>query len=422
MLNNLSIEAVRASRFTERFRHPLYDSYCFSRIPATTASLLGASTGGTLPPSTLYGMECTYDKVVLFFIDAFGWTYFERYQDRYPFLQRIINDGVVSMLTSQFPSTTAAHVTTMHTGQRVDESGVFEWYYYEPKLDAVIAPLLFSYAGTKSRNQLSGVIDPRELFPTDTFYKQLRANGIKSYIFQSRLFTPSPYSDVVYDGAFAVVPHMTLSEALTNLRHSLVTERNKAYFFLYHADIDTVAHQYGPDSAQFEAEIDAFFIQAERFIQSCQGACGKTIFLMTADHGQMQVDPRTTIYLNRDIPESSSWIRCNARDEMLVPAGSPRDLFLYIKPEYKDEAETKLRTALANKADVYRCEQLMQNGMFGDAPGTMLRSRMADLVILPYAGESVWWHEENKFVMKSIGHHGGLSPEEMEIPFLALPL
>lgn len=422
MINHLSVETVRASRFTERFRAPLYDSYCFSRIPATTTSLLGASTGGELPSSTLNGLERTYDKVVLFFIDAFGWAYFEKYQDRYPFLQRIVDEGVASMLTSQFPSTTAAHVTTIHTGQRVDKSGVFEWYYYEPKLDTIIAPLLFSYSGTKSRDQLTGIIDPRELFPTDTFYQQLRANGIKSYIFQSKSYTPSPYSDIVYDGAYAVVPHTTLSEALTNLECALVGEREKAYFFLYHADIDTIGHQYGPRSPQFEAEVDSFFILAERFIQSCRGACGKTLFLMTADHGQMHVDPRTTIYLNRDVPGSSSWIRRNAHNELLVPAGSPRDLFLYVKPEYQDKAEARLRTALTGKADVYRCDQFMQDGMFGDTPGELLRSRMADLVILPYDQESVWWYEENKFVMKSCGHHGGLSPEEMEIPFLALPL
>ena len=55
---------------------------------------------------------------------------------------------MVEKLTAQFPSTTAAQITTIHTGQTVGEHGLFEWNYYEPVLDAVIAPLLFSFAGS----------------------------------------------------------------------------------------------------------------------------------------------------------------------------------------------------------------------------------------------------------------------------------
>ena len=41
-------------------------------------------------------------------------------------------------------------------------------------------------------------------------------------------------------------------------------------------------------------------------------------------------------------------------------------------------------------------------------------SRAGNLVILPYRYESVWWYEKNKFEMRFYGHHGGLTPQEME--------
>jgi hypothetical protein len=39
---------------------------------------------------------------------------------------------------------------------------------------------------------------------------------------------------------------------------------------------------------------------------------------------------------------------------------------------------------------------------------------VGNLVILPYAYESVWWYEKDKFEMRFRGHHGGLTPQEME--------
>ena len=150
MINLTSLEKVEAALFSKQFRKPLYDSYCFSNIPGTIERLLCGDTHlKTLPSDVLSGFQEPYDKVILFFVDAFGWRFFNQYKDKYPFIQRVIKEGTASKITSQFPSTTAAHVTTIHTGQRVDESGVFEWFYYEPKVDAVVSPLLFSFAGKK---------------------------------------------------------------------------------------------------------------------------------------------------------------------------------------------------------------------------------------------------------------------------------
>jgi hypothetical protein len=49
-------------------------------------------------------------------------------------------------------------------------------------------------------------------------------------------------------------------------------------------------------------------------------------------------------------------------------------------------------------------------------------TRVGNVVILPYQYETVWWYEGGKFEMHFQGHHGGLTPEEMEIPLLLLAL
>jgi hypothetical protein len=425
MINSNSLVKVGASGFSKHFRKPLYDSYCFSNIPGTIEKLLcGDTTLQTLPDDTPGNSEKSYDKVVLFFVDAFGWCFFDKYKDRYPFLQQVINQGVASKLTSQFPSTTAAHVTTIHTGQRVDDSGVFEWFYYEPKVDAMIAPLLFSYAADKERDTLkSSGVEPREIYPTSSLYQRLAKRGVRSYLYQSKEYTPSSYGEVVTAGVDSVLPFSTLSEAFTELRRDVTEENGKGYFYIYFSPIDSIGHQYGPSSPQFEAEVDTFFTALERlFWEPVTGKCGNTLLLMTADHGQVDIDPQTTVYINREIFEVTSWMKTNKKGEPLIIGGSCRDLFFYVKDKHITEAQEKLAWLLKGKAEVYRVDDLLEQGFFGDKPSELLKSRIGNLCILPYDHESIYWWEQGKFEQNFYGHHGGLTPAEMETILLALPL
>ncbi len=94
MLNQNSISAVNNSHFSRSFRKPLYESYCYANIPGTLEKVLTGSTDlTTLPTDTLLQSDKTYDTVVLFMVDAFGWRFFDRYQDQYPTLKRFITDG-----------------------------------------------------------------------------------------------------------------------------------------------------------------------------------------------------------------------------------------------------------------------------------------------------------------------------------------
>src|SRR5947209_3802219 len=134
MIDQASVEAVDNAVWGDHFIRPLYDSYCFSCIPELVLSLFGASNGGDVQARLLGPLAGRYDTVILCLVDAFGWRFVQKYGARYPFLRRILADGYVTKLTSQFPSTTAAHVTTIHTGLPAGESGVYEWFYYEPAL------------------------------------------------------------------------------------------------------------------------------------------------------------------------------------------------------------------------------------------------------------------------------------------------
>jgi len=408
------------------FIKPQYESRCFSNIPQTVKALLTGSERPSLPPEVFGRLPQKYETVIVFFADSFGWRFFEKYGDDYPFLQHLTRRGVVSRLTSQYPSTTPVHVTTIHTGLPPGQSGIFEWQYYEPQLDTIITPLLFSFAGTMKRDTLKPTgIDPKKLYPTGTIYQELKRHGITSYLFQHRDYTPSTFSDVVFAGA-EVRPYKTLPEALANLGDLLARPRSTSYIFVYYDPIDTICHTYGPDSPQAEAEIDTFLTVMDRlFRQKLAGRLKNTLFMMIADHGQMAVDPETTIYLNLR-PEFSGleqYFKTNRKGELIVPGGSPRDMFLYIKEGLLEEARAFLARRLAGRAEVWPVPEMIEQGFFGPPPiSPAFLGRVGNLVILPYANEAVWWYEKDKFEQNMYGHHGGLTPEEMEIPIFLYDL
>jgi predicted AlkP superfamily pyrophosphatase or phosphodiesterase len=419
MLNAESITTVDQSCFGKYFTKPLYDGYAFAQIPNTLRSLLTGGTYRGIPFAGRSDLIDRYDTVILFFIDAFGWRFISRYSD-HPFLKRISETGLINKLTSQFPSTTAAHVTTIHTGLPVGESGVYEWFYYEPQLDAMISPLLYSFAGDEERDTLkSSGIDAHQLFPTRTIYQQLADHGVRSFIIQDHRYTFSPYTQVVTDGA-TLVPYRTFPEALASLYEHMQIQEQPTYYFLYYDRIDSVCHQHGPNSLQLEAEIQVFLDTMESiFEREMSRVNGKTLFLMTADHAQVEIDPATTFYLNSEIPELLPLLRCNRAGKILAPGGSPRDIFLYVKPGELEATVGLLKHHLKSRAEICATAELLKSGFFGSSPPSKtFLDRLADLVILPYAHESVWWYEKGKFEQTYYGSHGGLTPAEMETVLL----
>jgi predicted AlkP superfamily pyrophosphatase or phosphodiesterase len=211
------------------FIKPRYDKNGFAGIPDRLKTAFASGS---------------YDAIVLFLVDGFGWRFFERFQDA-PFLKRIAKQGRIEKLISQFPSTTAAHLTTIHTGWNVGQSGVHEWIYYEPLVDAMIAPLLFSYSGLWERDLLkSAGVSPSLIYPRGVFYPELKTMGVKPYVFGIREYTPSTYSSAVMEGA-ELRAFKTFSEALINVGLLLGQLTQPAYIYLYFDRIDTLGHEYG---------------------------------------------------------------------------------------------------------------------------------------------------------------------------------
>ena len=388
---------------------PRYDEGGFAALPATVARLLGAGEGGVV----LDGLPARARHVVLVLLDAFGWRFFTRHGD-HPLLRRM---QAVVPLTTQFPSTTTAHVTTLHSGQAVGEHGLYEWNVYEPSLDALITPLLFCYAGDGARDTLLRAgVDPGLLrSPAPTLYERLAQVGVASHVFAPASFTPSTYDGVLARGA-QLHPMAGLSAGLASLAATLHAAPEPAYTYLYWDAVDSIGHEYGPSSPQFAAAAQRSLDALEAGLQALPEG---TVVLLAADHGQVDVDPATTVYVNEAWPGILDLLARGSRGRVLAPAGSARDLFLHCRPEAVDEVVDGLARLLGERATVHRVADLVAAGWLG-AVGERLRARLADVCVLPGPGETVWWRERHRFDMRFRGHHGGLSEEEAQTQVAAL--
>ena len=389
-------------------RTPERGRRCFDQLPATIERLLtGATTGPALDEPLLRGR---FARVALVFLDGFGWTFLQR-QGSHPLVRRASSDGLVAQLTSQFPSTTTAHVTTIHSGLPVAEHGVYEWHVLEPTLNRLITPLLFSFSGDGRRETLVGLLDPEDVFPAESLHERLGAAGIRSSVAQPRPIARTSPSRVLLRGT-NVLPFSGPEEGLAAVAAALAaTDTSHAHVYL--PDIDALMHAVGPD----DRAVDLAFAEALTAIEHAPFPSG-TLVLLTADHGMSPVDPARTVYINHVWPEVTAHLETGADGKPLAPAGSCRDLFLHVLDGHVDEVCDRLGERLDGIADVVAVETLVADRVFA-APSQRLQARLADVVVLPLYGEAVYWHEPGRFVQDLHGQHGGLSAQEMEIPLLA---
>jgi len=388
---------------------PLPDGYTFAALPATVERLLLGRGDGGLPRAALGDAPARVERVVFVLLDAFGWRFLDRHADRHPLVRRFLDEGTVAKLTTQFPSATPAHVTTLHTGRPVGEHGLYEWNLYEPTLDAIVTPLMFSFAGDPQRDTLRDAgADPRALYPTRTLYRRLADAGVRCVAFQPDTFAPSTYDGVVLDGA-DLCPYATLDDAFAGLADALRTQPAPVYAYVYIDTLDAVGHHHGPSSAAFDAEATRCLDAIDRALPTLPEG---TLLLLAGDHGQIEVDPARTRFVNQLWPGIRARLRHDGRGRPLAPAGSARDLFLHTAPGAQEHVVAVLRDLLGAAAEVHATDDLVAEGLFAAPPGPRLRDRLGDVCVLPAPGETVWWRERGRFGMRFRGHHGGLTTAE----------
>jgi hypothetical protein len=400
---------------------PLYAGYSFGNIPDTIEFLLtGTKRGPLLPPDCFGGSYPEPRKVVLFFVDSFGWEFWQRYHRRFRTTSRVVRKGTLTPISALFPSTTAASVATINLGVLPAVHALYEWSIYIPAYGEVIQSLAFAPLGKRMPDAcLSKGYDPAAMLTVhETVHQRLARRGVRSIQFTHSNYAEGAFTRVASAGA-EVVPHSTLAEALVQLKEALLEVEGKALLGFYWAAIDTIAHTYGPGTPHHAAEIAGFWRTFDEVMRGIDSP--DTLYLFTADHGQVYADWRHTLYLNERWPELAEALSVSPTGNPIYPNGSPRDVFLHVRPERRDWALDLLCRELEGIGHVMSVDAALVEGLFGPHPvGDELRRRLGDILILPRLGHFVWWREPGLMGNRLYGHHGGLTPEEVITAFGAI--
>ncbi len=399
--------------------YPRYDGYSLPNIPNTVVNLFGIKKENALNKKLHKRLTQGRrpKKIILILIDGFGYMQWLKYYKKMEFFRNFTKKGIVSPITTVFPSTTANAVTAVATGQTTIQHELIEWTMYLNKIDAVIETLPLRRLGETGRNTLlkEGVTS-KDLFHGIPIDKTLKTNGVKSYMFVPNDIMESEQQAKARKYV-ETVGYNSLPEMVVRLRHQLEKEKGRAYYYVYITDVDSIEHKYGPYTEQHEATLNmiSHLLQEELVDKISKKSIADTLVMITADHGQVKMDLKGMVYLD-DYNNIMAMFEKSRNGRMIPPTGSPRDVFLHIKPGRLEEARKLFSKMFTSGAMVLTTEQAIRANLFGAGkPSKEFLNRTGNLILFPYEGHGIWYRHSGDF--KFEGHHGGLSEQEMLIPF-----
>lgn len=405
-------------RFEEGSIQPKYDSYCLSNVPSTLLSILGIETGRTeLPEDVFDGVDTTgVENVVLLILDGLGYDEWQR-QMGMGFLGNMGRRGRTTPITTVFPSTTSAALTTLTTGLTPQEHSLVEWFLYLKEVDNVVQSLPFSPVGTRRQDLLLPYLSPEILVTGKSLFPRLVSEGVAARTYLNRFIANSAYSRLMH-GASEVLPYVNAFDMSDLLRKKLESERGPSLHYVYYSSIDSMEHSYGPGSR--ESYVEAAGVSAALALgleKLDERTASRTLFVAVADHGHIRSSTDDTIWLDKFGPLTKALARSPA-GKMIPPWGSPRDVYLNIEEESLDDVENFFSEELFDVAIVARSADVLSSGVFGvGTPSDPFLERIGNLMLLPRREMNVWYHYPGVEPSVLRGQHGGMHEDEMTVPF-----
>lgn len=404
---------------------PAYGDRCFADVTESALSLLSEEFERGLPADAfgdlLDGGDAVesagtgegIDHVVLLVLDGLGFDQWNRLEDDLPLVRAFEERGTVTPLTSVYPTETAAAITTLHTGLLPAEHGLLGWHQFFDAVDQSIQTLPFLLEDGTPVHDENPLANARDLFAGEAIYRDAEAAGIDAHAAQPEHIAGSASSRLTTAGA-ETNAYWNVADMAVTVRDTLATADGPTHVTAYASNVDHISHVTGTDANRYDAQ-GRMVTEAVRegLVEGLDAETAeRTALLVTADHGHTNVDQHGAVDL--DVPEVQELLQEGADSEPIPPVGGPRNVQFHVE----DGRVEELRTYLEANYDVltFDREEYTERGLFGEnhaeASETFER-RSPDLVAV-HRETVMWYHDDDK-----IGVHGGMTAEEMLVPFAA---
>jgi predicted AlkP superfamily pyrophosphatase or phosphodiesterase len=413
---NALIERLRARGFVP----PDYDGGGLLNVAATVLDVLGARDEGDPPP--LRALEPSLREgvrqVVLVLADGLGLAQLRALcaTGDMPFVASIVerarrqDAAQLIEATTIFPSTTAAAITTLNTARTPQEHGNIAYFIWLEEFGAVTQMLRWGPGVTRRGSYFdSQGVDPREYVKVPSVHARLQQRGAQSWVIEPEIFrneamTRMHAAEAGYAGYY--LPS-SMSVRLRDLLEQRPWGDGLAYVYAYWAGIDSVAHVSGPQSADHATEAALFDKALERALAS--RPAGDTLVILTADHGHAFTDPEKLIDLVGD-----EHLRSLLRNPI---AGEPRLAFLHT--DQADRVKQHLERRYPGTFFFIERDEAIAAGLFGRGDPNVARQRVGEVLAMLGGDRAASIVKVDGQIFRHRGSHGGMSPEEMQIPVLA---
>lgn len=359
----------------------------------------------------------TEQKVILLFIDGFGWNSLNKHISQTPSLEKLVSRGQIYKNQSLFPSSTPAHLSTIQ-GENVYQTGVTEWLYFNRLVGRTISPLMFSFAGDTTYNQLSCEgIKGSDIFSIKTIYQELKNKNVPSKVYLSENLINSEFSKSMCVGS-QINGYSKPETAMADITSDVLNKTTPGYYFLYYDKLDKISHKFGYNSTEFGLALANLFSLVENYILKPIDASQKPIeLIICSDHGQINCP--NILDLDDYIYQIRKYFRKGSDNNLLIPGGSGRDISLYIEQSYIEQVKNILLKPLTGKAKVVLVNDFLKTEPINDKRvSPKYTDSLGDILILPEPRYRFWWKELGESKKKYVGNHGGLTPEETETPLI----
>jgi len=391
---------------------PDYEGYCISNIPSLISSILELPSDSS-PITKLGDPFRGYERIVFLVLDGFGYRKAQTLFKEFPnsALKELGETGCQEPITSVYPSTTVAALTSLSTGLTPLEHGMIGYRLYLRETASITNMIRFSTIGNSRNDSAFDIgLDRDAVIPLPTVHEQLDVQGIAAHAVLPAFIANSGLSTALYRGCTNLHSAASLPHMLVKTREILQASHDKTFVSLYWPGLDAVGHGLGPNSESYRAE---FCAVDDAIRRGLVGQMEDTLLIVTADHGFVPMRPEDYLLLDGEF---------DARRALLMPpVGEPRASYLYARQGEADAIRQAFDKPRDDGLICVESDEMVKSGLLGvRLPHPQVEHRIGDLALLSTGTHGVFQDYPDAAILR--GMHGGLTEDEMLVPLIIAPL